>query len=99
MTSIDTLPGGCPKRRDDVVVKMKRGSRMALGPGPDARHALNDTAFALWELCDGETSPDEMVEAICTLFATSATAVAGDIARTLARFTELDLIEWSDPGP
>ena len=80
--------------RDDVVVKMNRGTRTAVGPDPNQRHALNDTAFGLWELCDGDTAPVEMVEAICTLFASPPTTVAADVWRALDAFTELDLIEW-----
>ena len=71
MTHDDAAVRGFPKRRDEVVVKLKRGTRTAVGPDPSQRHALNDTAFALWELCDGETAPAEMVAAICTLFASA----------------------------
>ena len=36
-------------------------------PETSAVHLLNVTATAIWVLCDGETTPEEMVDAICEL--------------------------------
>ena len=57
---------------------------------------LNESALALWELCDGETSLDEMVDAICCLCNISAERAITDVDEMLGAFTEAGLLRWSD---
>jgi hypothetical protein len=57
---------------------------------------LNETALALWELCDGLTTSDEMVSAICVLFAAGQPDIAADVQRTLSEFETRHLLEWVD---
>jgi hypothetical protein len=45
---------------------------------------LNDTALALWDLCDGTTTLDEMVAAILELFHADPGDVATDVTATIA---------------
>lgn len=63
-------------------------------PGRAHAHKLNTTAFALWELCDGTTTPDEMVEAICILFGLSRATAERDVELGLADLTRAGLVEW-----
>ena len=60
---------------------------------------LNDTALAIWELCDGETQPDEMIEAICELSGAPREMVAEDVLRTLASFERANLLTWVGEPP
>ena len=55
---------------------------------------LNDTALAIWDLCDGETWPKEMVRAICEVSGLHEDVVIEDIARTLNEFEEAGLLVW-----
>lgn len=57
-------------------------------------YALNDTASALWELCDGSTRFDEIVDAICAVCAIDPGQAIDDIRRTLADFDRAGLIRW-----
>ncbi len=57
-------------------------------------HMLNATAFALWELCDGITTPEEMVDAICTLFGLPHGAAERDVELGLADLTRAGLVDW-----
>ena len=53
----------------------------------DALHELNETARAIWELCDGETAPAEMAVAISEITGmdiSESTAVVGDAIDNLA---------------
>lgn len=52
--------------------------------GPTAKVALNPTALALWELCDGMTDVDEMVSAVCRLFAVDREGARNDVECALA---------------
>jgi hypothetical protein len=55
---------------------------------------LNETASAVWELCDGETTPDEMIEAICGLCAVEPDVADRDVKLILAEFNLVEVIEW-----
>ena len=57
-------------------------------------YSLNETAAALWELCDGATTLDEMVEAVCLVCNVGREEAAADLTRTLAELSRSDLIEW-----
>jgi PqqD family protein of HPr-rel-A system len=59
-------------------------------------HLLNDTALAIWDLCDGTTTPEEMIEAICELFRMHRDVVAEDVRRTLEEFDRAGLVGWND---
>ena len=59
------------KPRRTVEIPTERGPEGAVVQPPAATAppvALNPTALALWELCDGQTAVEEMVAAVCTLF-------------------------------
>lgn len=56
---------------------------------------LNETASALWELCDGETTIDEMVHAVCVVCDVDRERALDDIARTLSELSTAGLIEWA----
>lgn len=45
--------------------------------------ALNPTALALWQLCDGETSVSEMVSAVARLFAIDPANARADVESAL----------------
>ena len=85
---------GLPLRRDDVWVRRTDDEAVLLGPDGKSIHLLNDTAAALWELCDGTTTTGEMVQAILDFFAVSEQQASADVDRTIATFDELGIVEW-----
>ena len=94
-----TAPHGLPLRRQGVRVDTTGDKPMLYDPVRDELHVLNDTALALWELCDGTTTPQEMINGICLLFTAVRDMVEEDVARALHEFTRAGLIEWRpDPG-
>lgn len=56
--------------------------------------SLNDTASALWELCDGTIRVDEAIEAICSVCAVHPDVATEDVSRTLEAFADAGLIRW-----
>lgn len=75
------------RRVDDVTVLFEAdGSRLC---------ALNETALALWDLCDGHTDPSEMVDAVCTACGVPRDTAAADIDQALLALTDAGLIEWT----
>ena len=92
--SLSELPDLRPARSPGVWVRKTRGETLAYHPGTGAAHLLNETALAIWDLCDGATKPQEMVEAICQLCGMHPDVVGEDVARILAEFEEAGLIAW-----
>ena len=70
---------------------------MAIDPGAESVHVMNATAVAIWVLCDGQTTPSEMVTAICDLSKLPWDVVEEDVHRILGQFEEANLITWRDP--
>lgn len=83
-----------PARKDDVWVRDVKQERAIFDPSSGALHFLNETALAIWQLCDGETLPEEMIGAICEISGLHRDLVAEDVARILTEFDRAELIEW-----
>ena len=90
------MPQDLPRRRPGIGIRQLRGEQALVDPARDRLHVLNATALALWELCDGNTRPEEMVDAVCVLFGEDHAAVERDVTSTLAEFENLGLIEWRE---
>ena len=78
------LPGTSLEQRGDHVIVFDADRNVML--------ALNQSAAALWELCDGSTTIEEMVLAICEVSATPADRARDDVERTLAEFERAGLL-------
>jgi len=91
-----TLRSGQPQRRDGVWLRQAGPENAVVDPKNDSVHLLNDTALAIWHLCDGATQPEEMVAAICEISALHPDVVTEDVTRTLNEFDRAGIIEWVD---
>jgi hypothetical protein len=58
------------------------------------RCLLNATAVAVWELCDGETSAKEMVEAACQLWDVGFETAARDLTAALEAMNGAGVLIW-----
>jgi PqqD family protein of HPr-rel-A system len=83
-----------PLRRDDLYLRQSQGENAVFDPVTGTVHLLNETAWAIWDLCDGETSPDEMIDAICEISQMHRDVVAEDVRRVLADFDKAGLLSW-----
>lgn len=87
----------------NAMPRRREGLRVELTPDghalhdEDQVHLLNETAFALWQLCDGRTSAEEMAAGVCELFGEPGVAVLDDVDRALAELSRRGLILWQ-PG-
>lgn len=87
-----------PGRRAGVTV-MPAGELHLLRAVPGgASTVLNDTAMAIWDLCDGETSLEEMAWGVAALFDVPGEAASRDVARVIAELDEAGLVEWWSNG-
>ncbi len=72
------------------------GTTVVVTGPPEAAFRLNDTALALWELCDGRTTVAEMVGAASVLFAEKPADLARDVLAALAELQRDGLIVDTD---
>jgi hypothetical protein len=89
-----------PVRRDDLRVQ-RHAHGGTDGVIVDARGqevSLNATAYAVWQQCDGVTTVEELIDAICMLFRTHPDDVRTDIERTLEALRDARLIHWEGSG-
>jgi hypothetical protein len=82
-----------PRRRDDVLLHDETSGSLLTVPGRDAMHVLNPTARAVWELCDGQTTVDEVADAICQVFSVQRGIAVRDVRDVLQRFVDAGLVD------
>ena len=60
----------------------------------DSLHVLNDSARAIWELCDGETTPGEMADAVAELTELDREAAVEQVAAALRALQDARLVDY-----
>ena len=85
---------GNPARKPEAWLRQADNENVIYDPATGAVHLLNATATAIWVLCDGETTPEEMVDAICELSGLPREVVVEDVRRILLQFEEADILIW-----
>jgi hypothetical protein len=83
-----------PLRNSDVWVRQTKEENAIYDPTSGSVHLLNETAQAIWDLCDGETTVDEMVTAIVELCGMHRDIVIEDVDRILTDFGTAGLLTW-----
>lgn len=96
MTEARTVRQARPARNPQVWLRQAGSENVAYDPGRETVHVLNATAVAIWVLCDGETEPAEMIEAICQLSGLPYDVVQEDVSRILEEFDEAGIISWNE---
>ena len=93
---MNTINGvqGLPRRRSGIEVRSEGDRHTLRDVATGTVCVVNDTALAVWELCDGTTAPEEMVTSICMVFDAAPDLVLTDLEETLATLTEAGLLEW-----
>lgn len=84
-----------PRRRPDI--DLRRGEDEATVVDEEGRQlgVLDTTATALWELCDGRTTIDEIVTAVCTVWAVEPAVARQDVEAALLKMEGAGLITWA----
>lgn len=82
-----------PARRGELIGRRGSGGWTVYDKETDSLHSLNDSARAIWELCDGATSPDEMAEAVSELTGIDRRQALDEVNQALDSFSQLGLVE------
>jgi hypothetical protein len=59
---------------------------------------LNSSAGAVWELCDGSTTVDEIVRTLTETYPDQAAVIGDDVRETLRKLAEIGLVTEA-PAP
>ena len=84
-----------PRRHADVQLRAEGHKARLVVPGRTTAYALNPTARAIWELCDGSTTIDEMTDALCQVFDVARANAGADVRDVLEGLVAADLIDWT----
>lgn len=82
-----------PQRRGELVQSPTSDGWTIYDPEADSLHVVNDTARAIWELCDGQTSADEMAEAVAQLTGLDLSAAKEQVSAALTALGKARLID------
>lgn len=92
-----TTPTRGPRRRAGVRLSQAAGDSLLTTPEGETV-AVNDSALALWELSDGETTVEEMVVAVDTFFDADSAVIRRDVEATLAELVRVGVLDTAE-GP
>ena len=100
---MDSKPGRSPRlwplQEPGSRVEFRRGRSFVVGADDTAVVAVNDSAAAIWDLCDGKTAVDEMVAAICEMSSLPLGQVTADVEATVKMFEQSGLVTLRhEPG-
>lgn len=95
MTEAKTVRQDRPARNPQVWLRQAGAENVVYDPARESVHVMNATAVAIWVLCDGETAPTEMIDAICQLSGLPYEVVQEDVLRILTEFDEAGIISWN----
>lgn len=82
-----------PIRNADVTLQRVGQEAILYDRGHGRAHVINASAAHIWELCDGSATQDEITEAFAASYDMPTSAVYDDVAKILATFRELQVLE------
>src|SRR5689334_24302981 len=82
-----------PLRRADVVHSVVLDEMVLYCQATSQAVSLNHSARAIWELCDGEHSSDEICHDLSRWTGIPAAELSEDVKSTLSQFEALHLVE------
>ena len=81
-----------PRRQPNVQLRGEGAEACLVVSSTGVKHVVNPTARAIWELCDGTTTVDELVSVICQLFDVSRTTAAADVRQVIEELEHAGLV-------
>lgn len=87
-------PRDVPRRRPGLIIEHRPHGAVIVDAAGTEVVSLDDTAAALWELCDGETDVDEIADAVCTVWNVERDVAHRDVRTTLKVLGEAGVLDW-----
>jgi len=77
-----------PLARKDITVQVISDEVMLYDGCSDVIHVLNHSAYAVWKLCNGENTCEDMFEKLSAEYPDAGLDLARDIQETLQDFRQ-----------
>jgi hypothetical protein len=90
------MDGARPRQRAGVTLRRKSDRVTLRDADGTTLCALNDSAAAVWELCDGATSPTEMISAVCELCGVPLEDARQQVGQSLSDLQRVGAIEHTE---
>lgn len=81
-----------PQHRADLVLRETGDETAIYDPSTGTLFQLNATALAIWQACDGETTLDEITQALVLLTGRLNTELEPQVTATIASLIEQGLL-------
>ena len=94
MIRLDRFSDFRPVRREGLTVGRADGGMFLADDAGYEVCELNESAAAVWQLCDGVTTPAEMVDAVCQACNVDRHHAENDIGRILTELAAAGLVRW-----
>ena len=95
MSGLGSRRGLRPYQMPGTQFERQRDRALISDEGRTTVLAVNESAAAVWELCDGKTTIDEMVMAICDVSSIRPAQAREDVETTLAQLERAGLLAFS----
>jgi radical SAM protein with 4Fe4S-binding SPASM domain len=82
-----------PKRKENLIVEEMDGDLILADFQTSQMHVLNPIAAAVWDMCDGRQTVDDMVRLLAEHFQVESAQVRPDVERMLEEFRSKGLLE------
>ncbi len=82
-----------PRRRTDLTVQITSEEAHLTDLATGKTHVLNASAYAIWELCDGQTEPVTMAEAVAEVTDIDVDQAQQQIRDTIEVLREKGLVD------
>jgi hypothetical protein len=93
----DSPQGPCPRRLDNVQDFVVLHEKLLYRPGDELGVTLNHSARAVWDLCDGQHTIDEIVRELCQRIgctdAPMQSEMRKDVAHVITQLRDLGLVD------
>jgi hypothetical protein len=87
---------GLPCRSERIAYRVVGGEAIVMVVDRNELHRLNDVGSRVFELCDGQTSVDGIVEAIVREFAVDTGAARADVEKFIAELSVTGAISFKE---
>jgi PqqD family protein of HPr-rel-A system len=80
-------------RREDVILTRTGDEALLVDEANGNVHVVNRSAARLWELCSGDPTVEELVEAMAGAYSVEAGSIRGDVEKMVGTLQDLGLLE------
>lgn len=83
-----------PRRKPGYRLEMIDNELLLFHPAEAKIMYCNETASLIWQLCDGQHTPQEITDLLAAAFPEAADSMADDVEATLGQFLQHGAIEF-----